>query len=112
MIAAFLALLLFQLAGEWLTHTLSLPIPGAVVGMALLLIALFAFPSLHGRLQALAHGLLRNLSIFFIPAGVGVMVMLADVKRYAPVLVLTITLGTWLTGSIAAWVFQKVGRSA
>ena len=33
-------LLVFQLAGEVLTHLLALPVPGPVVGMVLLLLAL------------------------------------------------------------------------
>ena len=45
MIGALTLLLLFQLAGEILAHELALPLPGPVIGMALL----FATLALRGR---------------------------------------------------------------
>lgn len=80
MIAALTWLLLYQLAGEVLARVLSLPVPGPVIGMALLFCTLVIRGHL-GRpipqtMQHTAHVLLQHLSLLFVPAGTGVMIYL------------------------------------
>ncbi len=71
---ALTVLLVCQLLGEVTVLTLGLPIPGPVLGM----LCLFALLMLRGgpseALETTATGLLRHLSLLFVPAGVGVMV--------------------------------------
>jgi holin-like protein len=73
-IAPLATLLAVQLAGEALAFGFKLPIPGPVIGMALLLGALAARPALLEALRPTATTLLQHLSLLFVPAGVGVMV--------------------------------------
>ena len=80
MSAALTWLLLYQLAGEVLARVLSLPVPGPVIGMALLFCTLVIRGHL-GRpipqtMQHTAHVLLQHLSLLFVPAGTGVMIYL------------------------------------
>jgi holin-like protein len=81
MIASLSVILLCQLAGEVFVRGLALPIPGPVIGLMLLLVLLMArdrFAVLaRGPLQgdgveSASRGLLANLSLLFVPAGVGV----------------------------------------
>lgn len=80
MIATLTWLLLYQLAGEVVARLLSLPVPGPVIGMALL----FGTLVVRGRfgraiplsMQQTAHVLLQHLSLLFVPAGTGVMLYL------------------------------------
>ena len=80
MISALTWLLLYQLTGEFLARILSLPVPGPVIGMALL----FGTLVIRGHMgrplpqsmQQTANALLQHLSLLFVPAGVGVMVYL------------------------------------
>lgn len=74
MIAPLATLLGFQLAGEALAFAFKLPIPGPVIGMALLLAALALRPALREALRPTTTTLLQHLSLLFVPAGVGVMV--------------------------------------
>jgi len=84
-ILAILALLLvFQLAGEALSHTLALPVPGPVLGMLALLLALIvrgwrrgASDAVPPALEQVTRALLGHLSLLFVPAGVGVTIHLA-----------------------------------
>jgi holin-like protein len=71
---AFTVLLLFQLAGEAFVLLLYLPIPGPVIGMFLLLAALLLRKGVPPSLESTANGILRHLSLLFIPAGVGVVI--------------------------------------
>lgn len=80
MIAALTWLLLYQLTGEVLARVLSLPVPGPVIGMALLFCTLVVRGHL-GRpvpqpMQHTANVLLQHLSLLFVPAGTGVMIYL------------------------------------
>ena len=73
MTAALALLLAFQLAGETLRVALHLPVPGPVIGMALLLVYLIIRPEGPStELRNTAGGLLQNLSLLFVPAGTGV----------------------------------------
>ena len=81
MIASLSLILLCQLAGEAFVRGLGLPMPGPVIGLMILLVLLVArdhFTLLaRGPLQgdgveSASRGLLANLSLLFVPAGVGV----------------------------------------
>ena len=81
MIASLSLILLCQLAGEAFVRGLGLPMPGPVVGLILLLALLLLRDRVkelaRGPLQAdgvesASRGLLANLSLLFVPAGVGV----------------------------------------
>lgn len=73
MLAALTQLLLFQLIGEVLARSLGLPIPGPVIGMGLLFLALIIRGGPDDSTKSTAHTLLQHLSLMFVPAGTGVM---------------------------------------
>ena len=72
MIPALATLLVCQLLGEALVRTLAVPVPGPVVGMAGLLLALVLRPAWLAALKPTTATLLQHLSLLFVPAGVGV----------------------------------------
>lgn len=74
MVRGLTLLLMFQLLGEFLSRLLNLPIPGNVIGMGLLLAALMCNIVDLKWIEEAAELLLANLALFFVPAGVGVMV--------------------------------------
>ena len=107
MINTFVILLLFQLAGEVIAHGFNLPIPGPVIGMLLLLIFLMVKGNAAEKLAPTANGLLRHLSVLFVPAGVGVMLhgqRIAD--EWLPIvaaLVVSTVLGMVVTALSIKW---------
>jgi holin-like protein len=72
MIAALTLLLVFQLAGEAITHAFDLPVPGPVIGMALLFMALMLRGGPGEDLRQTSGQLLQHLSLLFVPAGTGI----------------------------------------
>ncbi|MBK7357281.1 CidA/LrgA family protein [Propionivibrio sp.] len=110
MLKAITLLLLFQLAGEAISLLLKLPIPGPVIGMALL----FAVLALRGgpgiELRETAQQLLQHLSLLFVPAGVGVMLhwqRMAD--EWLPIVV-SLVASTFVTIAVTAWVLRALIR--
>jgi holin-like protein len=81
MLGALTILLVFQLVGEAISHGLDLPVPGPVIGFALLFLSLLARGGVPDDLRATATGLLQHLSLLFVPAGVGVMVHLSRLRE-------------------------------
>jgi len=73
MIVGLLVLFGCQLIGEFLVRLIDAPIPGAVVGMMLLLLVLATTKATEtGALGRTCNRLLENMQLLFIPAGVGV----------------------------------------
>lgn len=70
----YLALILCcQLLGELAVSALNAPLPGPVAGMVLLFVYLLVKGEIPEPLAQLSDSLLNNLSLLFVPAGVGVM---------------------------------------
>jgi putative effector of murein hydrolase LrgA (UPF0299 family) len=81
MIASLGLILFCQLVGEAIARGLALPVPGPVLGMALMFVVLIARDCVgaaapgflkSGEVEATGKNLLAHLSLLFIPAGVGV----------------------------------------
>jgi holin-like protein len=121
MIASLSLILLCQLAGEALVRGLGLPMPGPVIGLMLLLLllllrdrfSLLARGPLRGDegggVELTSRGLLANLSLLFVPAGVGVvqkMDLIVDhgiaflgVLAISVLITLLVTVATFLVAS-------------
>ena len=105
-------LLVFQSGGELLARGLTLPFPGPVVGMLLMLFAL-RWRVVREPVSLCADFLLSHLSLLFVPVGVGVMTHLSLVNQYGLRMLLVIVVSTlvglavtalslyWLKGSKA-----------
>jgi holin-like protein len=72
MLQAFAILLCLQLAGEALVRAVGSPLPGPVIGLALMFVRLVARIPLPHATHETADGILKHLSLLFVPAGVGV----------------------------------------
>jgi holin-like protein len=106
MLRALTTLLIFQLAGEIFARGLGLPIPGPVIGLVLLFALLLARPVLAETLRPTADGLLRHLSLLFVPAAVGIMQHGAVLAEYGGVLFVALLGSTLLTLAVTALVFR------
>ena len=110
---SFATLLLFQLVGELLHLLLRLPLPGPVLGMALLTAALL----LRKRepapaLTATSDHLLSILGLLFVPAGVGIITNLALLRSAWLPLTASMLVSTLLTLVVTAGVMHRLGRSS
>ena len=114
MTAAITGLLLCQLFGEILARLLHLPVPGPVIGMVLL----FAYLLLrHGdgepppeQLERVSDVLLGHLGLLFVPAGVGVVVLLHLLAQNGLTLALAVVGGTLLGIAFTGWLAQLLLR--
>jgi putative effector of murein hydrolase LrgA (UPF0299 family) len=119
MIRGFAVLLLCQLAGESVARALSLPVPGPVLGLALLVAGLAAWhrfrPFADKSLQTsavgqVADGLLSALALLFVPAGVGVVQYVGLIGSYGLALGLALVVSTFVTLLATVGTFLLVKR--
>lgn len=100
-----------QLLGELAAQALGLPVPGPVLGMAIF----FAFLLVRGHVpEALAstsEGLLRNMSLLFVPAGTGIIMHSALLSEALLPLSLAVALSTSLAIVITALMMRWLGKA-
>ncbi len=103
-------LLALQSIGELLARGLSLPFPGPVVGMILLLVALQS-EVVRDPVSSCADFLLSHLSLLFVPVGVGVMTHLSLIHQYGLRLVVIVVVSTWTGLLVTALVLKALSNS-
>ena len=100
-------ILVCQLAGELIVKALGVPVPGPVAGMAILFAGLIARGGIPDELASVADVLLKNLSLLFVPAGVGVMLHVQLLQRewlsLTAALIVSTLLTIGVTAAIMAW---------
>ncbi len=111
MIQALTIILCFQLVGEVASRTVGMPLPGPVVGLVLLVGCCMLRPALAERIRTVAQGLLAHLSLFFVPAGVGVVAHLPTLAQHGVGLALALVASTILAIATGALTFAAVARA-
>jgi len=112
MVSLFALLLVCQLAGEVFVVATGIPLPGPVVGMVILFLGLLLRGEIPARLERLGQGLLSNLSLLFVPAGVGVMIHAELVGTEIIPIAVSLLLSTLLTIVVTGWVMQKLSAGS
>ncbi|MEZ5755809.1 MAG: CidA/LrgA family protein [Paracoccaceae bacterium] len=114
MIGSLAVILGCQLLGEVMARGLGLPVPGPVLGMAVMVGVLwlrdrFAPPVLAG-VEPAGRFLLAHLSLLFVPAGVGVVGNLEVLAAEWLALAVALGVSTVLTLVVSVVTFRAVAR--
>ena len=103
-------LLILVFIGELLNKVFKIPIPGNILGMILLLIALLTgIIKLH-QIEEVSKLLLDHLTFLFIPAGVGLMAVTGVLKDSWYIILVICVFTTILVMAITALVVQLIRR--
>lgn len=94
-------LLALQTVGELVVKQSGLAVPGPVLGMVFLLLAL-RWPSVQVAVASCAEFLLAHLSLLFVPVGVGVMTHLGIFNDFGWRIAVVLVLSTWVGLSVTA----------
>lgn len=111
MINALVVLLGFQLGGEVVARLFAVPVPGPVIGAGALAVVLLVRGGPGGEVRTVAQTILRNLSLLFVPAAVGVIEYREVFAAYGVRVVATLLVSTVLALMVTALTFRLVARS-
>jgi holin-like protein len=111
MLHAMLLLVGLQLLGDMLADSISVPVPGMVIGLVLLLGTLWGrgrLPKIKdpipAALEHAARGLHENLGLLFVPAGAGIIAHTDDLASNGLGLIAAVLISTTATIAITALV--------
>lgn len=106
MLKGLTVIIFFQLCGEALVAALHSPIPGPVAGMLLLWLGLALRGGPSAELDEVGSGLIRYLSLFFLPAGVGLFFLPDAIQRYWPAVLAAMVVGTFVSMLFSGWLIK------
>ena len=110
MLRPLVLLIAFQFAGEAVARLGGLPVPGPVLGLALLALSALLVPALYAEVEPTADLVLRHLSLLFVPAGVGMVQHLGLLRRELWPILGVLLLSTAVTLAVTALTFQILAR--
>ena len=98
--------------GEALAESCGLPLPGPVIGMMALFGLLWFWGGPPVELDGVARGLLDNLGLLFVPAGVGVTAHLHILGAHWAALALAVLVATVMSIAVVGRVFEAIAARA
>src|SRR5690625_2986161 len=98
----------FYLVGNWIQSSLNLFIPGSVIGMILLFLLLLTKVIKLTWVEEGSKFFVNNLSLFFIPATVGIIDYFSLFAGKGFILILIVLVSTALVMSISGVVSQRL----
>jgi len=109
MLGGFVIIVAFLIAGD-LMQRLGVPIPGNVIGMVLLALALKVKVVREEWIEGAVAALVDNLSLLFVPAGVGVMALFGIIQRQWVGIALSIIVSTLVILAFTGAAVKGFGR--
>lgn len=103
-------ILFFYFAGEFISYLIDGFIPGSVIGMILLFLALAFKKVKPANVKRISTYLTRYMGLFFIPAGVGLMTAAGILSEYWAVILTASAVSTVLVIASVAWIQQKMEK--
>ncbi|TCS40406.1 holin-like protein [Reinekea marinisedimentorum] len=105
-VAGIFVLILFWLGGSALVEFLNWPIPGSVMGLMGLWVALVINGGVPEWLKKPSSLLIRNMTLLFVPAGVGLINHWDRLTEHGLAMVVIITASTLLTVVLMILIFK------
>lgn len=96
-LVSLLCIFLFCLAGQALAVLAPFPLPGSVVSMALILIALWTGRVRRETIGGAGDFLLSNMGLFFVPSSVELIETYVHISGKVPAFLIVIFLSTFIT---------------
>ena len=106
MIRGLIILLGFQGAGEIISRLFSLPVPGPVIGLVLLLTFLITRGKIDAPIDTVATALTKHLGLLFVPAAVGVVMFWPQLKTHFGAISIALIVSAVATIAVSAAILR------
>jgi len=106
----YLKIFAYLSAGEIIVRVAGIPLPGPIVGLALMLLDFFVNRQADPEVAQVFDGVAKHLAVLFVPAGAGVVAHSVTLSAGLPALLSAIFLGTIATLLATAVAFSFLKR--
>lgn len=113
MVKGIFIILLFYFIGECISYLIKGFIPGSIIGMMLLFLSLYLKIVNPESVDSTANAITKNMAIFFIPSGAGLMSSFGVLSKFWASIIITCSISTVLVIAVVGIVQQQMekGRS-
>ncbi|MBB4034647.1 holin-like protein [Dysgonomonas hofstadii] len=108
MVKGIFIILLFYFLGEAISYFINGFVPGNILGMILLFLSLYFKIFDADRVKDVANAFTRNMAIFFIPAGAGLLGSYGIISKFWMSILIICSVSTVLVIAVVAIIQQKM----
>lgn len=110
MVTGIFIILLFYFLGESVSYLIDGFVPGSILGMIFLFLALYFKLFNAERVKDVANVFTRNMAIFFIPAGAGILGSFGLISKFWMSILIVCSVSTILVIVVVAIIQQQMER--
>lgn len=103
-------ILLFYFIGECISYLIEGFVPGSIIGMMLLFIALYLKLVSPNNVDTTAKAITKNMAIFFIPSGAGLITSFGLLSKFWTSIIITCSISTILVIAVVGLVQQQMEK--
>ncbi len=111
MVNGLIVLIGYLFAGDIISHTFDLPIPGGIIGMVLMLITLIIRGKVDEPVDTASRGLIAYIGLLFVPAGVGISQYFDLLAQKWPIMMFAGISTMFLTLGVSALLFRFLSKA-
>lgn len=108
MVKGVFIILLFYFIGECISYLIKGFVPGSIIGMMLLFLALYLKIINPASVDTTANAITKNMAIFFIPSGAGLMTSFGILSKFWASIVITCSVSTVLVIAVVGLIQQNL----
>lgn len=110
MIRGIAIILLFYFIGECLSYLIGGFVPGNIIGMVLLFLSLYFKAVKPDEVRDVANAFTRNMAIFFIPAGAGLLGSYGIISKFWMSILIICSVSTVLVIAVVGLIQQQMEK--
>jgi holin-like protein len=110
MVKGIFIILLYYFIGECISYLIKGFIPGSIIGMMLLFLSLYLKIIKPTSIDSTANAITKNMAIFFIPSGAGLMTSFGILSKFWASIIITCSVSTILVIAVVGLVQQQMEK--
>lgn len=110
MVKGMFIILLFYFIGECMSYLVKGFVPGSIIGMMLLFLSLYFKLINPQSVDSTANAITKNMAIFFIPSGAGLMTSFGLLSKFWESIIITCSVSTILVIAVVGLVQQQLEK--
>lgn len=110
MVKGIFIILLYYFIGECISYLIQGFVPGSIIGMMLLFVSLYLKIIAPSSVDTTAQAITRNMAIFFIPSGAGLMTSFGLLSKFWTSIIITCSVSTILVIAVVGMLQQKMEK--